>query len=165
MENINKNLFYFILVIASIAIIFFFASPNKTWTIKNDVDTIKYVKIAGETLKVEVASTPNEWEKGLSGRKELKKDEGLLFVFNYSDEYPFWMKDMNFAIDIIWIDEDFRVVYIKENATPESYLSVGKAGPETFSPQKKARYVLEVNSSFSEKNNLKVGDFVRFLSS
>ncbi|MCM2339428.1 MAG: DUF192 domain-containing protein [Burkholderiales bacterium] len=158
MENINKNLFYFVIVVTFIVTIFFFASPNKTWTTRNDVNTIKYVKIAGETLKVETASTPDRWEKGLSGRKELKKDEGLLFVFNYSDEYPFWMKDMNFAIDIIWIDEDFRVVYIKENATPESY-------PETFFPNKKARYVLEVNSLFSEKNNLKVGDFVKFLAS
>jgi uncharacterized membrane protein (UPF0127 family) len=68
------------------------------------------------------------------------------------------MKNMNFPIDIIWIGEDLRVVYIKKDAKPESY-------PEAFTPNQDAKYVLEVFSSFSEKNNLKVGDRVEFLSS
>ena len=88
----------------------------------------------------------------------MKKDEGMLFVFNHTGKYPFWMKDMNFPIDIIWIGEDLRVVYIKKDAKPESY-------PETFTPNQDAKYVLEVFSSFSEKNNLKEGDRVKFLSS
>ncbi|MCX6751552.1 MAG: DUF192 domain-containing protein, partial [Candidatus Nomurabacteria bacterium] len=95
---------------------------------------------------------PEAQEKGLSGRKSLNEDQGMLFVFYKSEIYPFWMKDMNFAIDIIWIDEDFRVVFIKKNASTQSY-------PETFTPNQNARYVLEGSAGFSEKNNLKVGDF------
>ena len=88
----------------------------------------------------------------------LKENEGMLFVFNHADKYSFWMKDMNFPIDIVWIGEDMHVVYIKKNALPTSY-------PETFTPNQDAKYVLEVISSFSEKNNLKVGDKVEFLPS
>ena len=80
----------------------------------------------------------------------------MLFVFDKPGQYPFWMKDMNFAIDIIWIGEDLRVVYIKKDARPELY-------PETYTPTENAKYVLEVPAGFSEKNNLKVGDSASFL--
>jgi uncharacterized membrane protein (UPF0127 family) len=63
---------------------------------------------------------------------------------------------MNFPIDIIWIDEDLRVNFIKKNALPSSY-------PEAFSPDGNSLYVLEVNSQFLDKNNLKEGDKVKFL--
>ena len=95
--------------------------------------------------------------QGLSGRNKLKEDEGMLFVFNHIGQYPFWMKDMNFAIDIIWLGEDLSVVFIKKNALPESY-------PETFTPSQNAKYVLEVSSQFLKKNNIKIGDKVEFLS-
>ena len=68
------------------------------------------------------------------------------------------MKDMNFSIDMIWISENMKVVYIKKNARPESY-------PESYGPEgndKPAKYILEINSGFSEKNNLKIGDSVLF---
>jgi uncharacterized membrane protein (UPF0127 family) len=122
-----------------------------------NLNEIQYLKIAGKVLKVDLALTQKDQEQGLSGRKELNEEEGMLFVFNHTGQYPFWMKDMNFAIDIIWLGEDLRVVYIKKNALPESY-------PETFLPDQNAKYVLEVLSQFSEKNNLKVGDKVEFLS-
>jgi hypothetical protein len=137
-----------------------------------DVNKIQYVKIAGRILKTELALTSEAQQKGLSGREELKEDESMLFIFNYPSRYSFWMKDMNFPIDIIWLDENLNVVYVKENATPESYLptgqaglSTGKAGPKSFMPNQNAKYVLEVFASFSEKNNLKVGDKAEFLSS
>lgn len=125
---------------------------------KLEIERIYSVKIAGKIIKVELALTPKEREQGLSGRKELKNDEGMLFVFEQPGKYPFWMRDMNFPIDIVWLGEDLRVVYIKKNASPESY-------PETFIPKKEAKYVLEIIASFSEKNNLQEGDKVEFLSS
>ncbi len=115
-----------------------------------------YIKIAGQTIKVELSVTQEEQKQGLSGRKGLKDDEGILFVFRKPAVYYFWMKDMNFPIDIIWIGEDLRVIYIKKDARPDSY-------PETFRSDKNAKYVLEVISGFSEKNNLKEGDSVVFL--
>ena len=79
----------------------------------------------------------------------------MLFEFAEPDFYGFWMKDMNYPIDIIWLSDDFRVVFIKENASPASY-------PETFMPSAPARYVLETAAGFSEKNNLKIGDKASF---
>jgi len=126
-------------------------------------ENIQYVKIAGQMLKVELALTKEEQERGLSLRKDLKEDEGMLFVFNTPDKYSFWMKDMNFSIDIIWLaqpeaglGEDLHVVYIKKDAKPESF-------PEIFEPNENSKYVLEVISGFSEKNNLKEGDNAKFL--
>ena len=113
------------------------------------------VTIAGQTLVVDVADTKGKQEQGLSGRKELKEDEGMLFIFEDPDRHSFWMKDMNFAIDIIWIGDDMHVVYIKKYTRPEEY-------PNTYVPNKDAKYVLEVVSGFSEKNNLRLGDKAKF---
>ena len=111
------------------------------------------VKIGDASFNVTVADTPNKRTKGLSGRKELSPDKGLIFVFEKSGIYPFWMKDMNFPIDIIWIDEGLRVVYVKENATPKSY-------PKTFTPNTPSLYVLEVNTGVIAKKKIKIGDEV-----
>ncbi len=156
MEIINKKIFPILIIIIFFTIGFFLVKNNLPENL--EVSQIKYVKIAGVKLKTELALTPEAQEKGLSGRKELKEDESMLFVFSLAGKYPFWMKDMDFSIDIIWIGEDLRVVYIKKDARPESY-------PETFAPAGDAKYVLEVISSFSEKNNLKEGEKVEFLSS
>jgi uncharacterized membrane protein (UPF0127 family) len=127
------------------------------WTAVN-FDNVKYVKIAGQNIKVELALTPREQEQGLSSRQGLAENTGMLFVFTNPGKYSFWMKDMNFPIDIIWLSEDLKVVYIKNNASPELY-------PETYGPGENdgnAKYVLEVMSGFSDKNNLKVGDSALF---
>ena len=145
----NKNLF------SAIFVIIIFIVCYQFWTAVN-FDNIKEIKIAGQSIKVELASTPLEQAQGLSGRESLKENEGMLFVFDQPGKYSFWMKDMNFAIDMIWLTEDGEVVYIKKDARPESY-------PETYGPDKDAKYVLEVASGFSEKNNLKEGDRVEFM--
>lgn len=143
---------YLIILVAALVLFFLlFYFPNNSKTIKS-------VQIAGQNIKVELAITADEQQKGLSGRNNLKEDEGMLFVFKDSGNYSFWMKDMNFPIDMIWIGEDLKVIYIKKNALPESY-------PESFGPEisdKNVKYVLEVVSGFSDKNNLKIGDSVLF---
>ncbi|MFA5095344.1 MAG: DUF192 domain-containing protein [Candidatus Paceibacterota bacterium] len=161
MQNSKKK--YFLLLIIIFLIILGISRSNKKNSVQpvqqaRQISEINYIKIAGKTLKIDLALTSEIQAKGLSGRNTLKEDEGMLFVFNYTGKYSFWMKDMNFSIDIIWIGEDLRVVYIKKDARPESY-------PEAFAPDRDAKYVLEVLSQFSEKNNLKEGDKVEFLSS
>ena len=138
----------FILIFFSIFLFFFFHKSN----IKNTTG----VQINGEYIKVDLALTKESQEKGLSGKAGLGEKEGLLFVFPNSGKYTFWMKDMNFPIDMIWISEDMHLVYIKKNALPASY-------PETYVSDKDAKYVLEVVSGFSDKNNLKIGDLVYFV--
>ncbi|MFA6301151.1 MAG: DUF192 domain-containing protein [Candidatus Paceibacterota bacterium] len=117
---------------------------------------VRSVKIAGREVNVDLALTVDEQRRGLSGRKNLEEDEGMLFIFGSEGIYSFWMKDMNFPIDIIWINKDLKIIYVKEKALPESY-------PESFSPGEKALYVLEVPAGFSEKNNVETGDSVEFV--
>ena len=113
------------------------------------------LSIGQATLSVYVADTGILREKGLGGRESLSEGYGMLFIFEKADFQSFWMKDMKFPIDIIWIDETKRVVFVKNKVSPASY-------PETFSPKVSAKYVLETPAGFSEKNRLKVGDMVYF---
>lgn len=100
---------------------------------------------------VDVAEDNATRAQGLSGRKSLKDDQGMLFVFETLGIYKFWMKEMNFPIDIIWFDGNQKIVHIEKNVLPESY-------PKLFGPDEETKYVLEVAAGFSTKNDLKVGD-------
>lgn len=118
------------------------------------------VKINDTEIEVEIADTEEKRTKGLSGRNSLEADKGMLFVFPKGTKATFWMKDMKFDIDIIWI-KDEKVVKIDKNAkapeenTPENKLTL-------YPSEGPIDYVLEVNSGFSDKNNIKEGDPVTF---
>lgn len=102
-------------------------------------------------LSVKVADTPTARVTGLSGSAPLADNHGLLFVFE-EDGYPaIWMKDMRFAIDIIWVDREGEIVDIAQNVSPDSY-------PQTFKPRAPARYVVEVNAGYVESRSVVVGD-------
>lgn len=116
----------------------------------------KTIKIGEQKVVVEISDTPTKRTLGLSGRAELAAGTGMLFVFEKPAPAGFWMKAMKFAIDIIWIDESGRVVFIKKDATPESY-------PEVFTPTAPAKFVLEVPAGFSQKNKIEVGSRVENL--
>lgn len=101
-------------------------------------------------FSVTVADEPQEWRQGLSGVSNLPDQTGLLFIFDESDFFGIWMKDMLIAIDIIWLDADGVVVHIEENITPDTY-------PTTYSPPTPARYVLEVPAFTVESFRITVG--------
>lgn len=107
-------------------------------------------------FKVEVAETRSQRDQGLMGRKELKKDEGMFFVFEKDGIYPFWMKNTFIPLDIIWIDSNNKIIYISQNAQPCKNLICPLIVPLT-----KARYVLEINAGTVKETNLKIGDEVR----
>ncbi len=108
------------------------------------------VLLGSTTVQVEVVQTSADITRGLSGRDALAEGYGMLFVMPHSAPHKFWMPDMHFAIDIIWLNEKFEVVDITHHATPESY-------PETFTPKVSARYVLEVPSGFATTYGLVEG--------
>ncbi len=135
-------------------VVFMLLSGDKVLT--SGIGRTEKVRVGESVVSVDVAMTKEAKSQGLSGRKSLASDEGMLFVFEKPDKYHFWMKDMLFPIDIIWIGEDFKVTYIQKGATPESY-------PQIFGGEVDSMYVLEVEAGFSEKNNLKVGDSLEFL--
>lgn len=114
------------------------------------------LRIKDTTLSVEVAEKNQDRFKGLSGRECLNNNAGMLFVFDVADTHCFVMRDMRFAIDMVWLDQSKKIAHIKENAQPESYPA------ETFCPDKPSLYVLEVASGAVNTSGWKVGDQVSF---
>jgi len=117
------------------------------------------VTINGKAIEVEIVNTQALRTKGLSGRTSLESGRGMFFVFDTKNvNADFWMKDMLIPLDIIWI-KDGSVIGIVKNAQPpapgtpddklEKYLSPGTID-----------YALEVNSGFSDQNNIKVSDSI-----
>ncbi len=119
-----------------------------------DVSASSTIQLNDRIIRVEIADTPEERERGLSGKGGLAEDEGMLFVFDSDGRYAFWMKDMKFAIDILWISHDGAIVHIEKGVAPETY-------PHTFAPRREARYVVELPAGFVEKHDVHVGDIVR----
>jgi len=113
-------------------------------------------KINRSVIYIDVAQTPEEKQLGLSGRESLGNNEGLLFVYDKPGQHQFWMKDMNFPIDIIWIADDYRVIDITKDLIPDTY-------PETFTSSKPAQYVLEVNAGYSDELDIRIGDEFEFI--
>lgn len=150
---------YIVIIVVVLLVVFFLLYPrithkNGNYDLKNSaITTTTSVEVGDTIFNVNVVDTDTERTQGLSGRESLAEDEGMLFVFEKSDIYPFWMKDMRFPIDIMWIDENLKVVYIKENATPQSF-------PEIFTPNIFALYVLEVNSGMVVEEKIKINDEV-----
>lgn len=149
-KMILSLIFSIIGLIGAVAIFYIIFSKNK-----NDELSWQNYKIGGATIQVQVADTVKTRMQGLSGREELKADEGMLFVFPYSGRHGFWMKDMNFDLDIIWIKENI-IIGISENVKKPETKNISSL--ETIYPPENIDSVLEVNSGFSKANNLKVGD-------
>lgn len=116
--------------------------------------------IGVKTLKVEIAKTPHAREQGLSGRKEMCPDCGLLFIFDKTDIYPYWMRRMHFDIDIIWIAEE-EVVDITYGAKAPAREDF-EAPRERYSSRVPIDKVLEVNAGWVEKNGIKIGDALSY---
>ncbi len=119
---------------------------------------LREIKVGNKTVYVEVADTDSAQNKGLSGESSLNNDSGMLFVFKKTQQAYFWMKDMKFAIDIIWI-KGGKISGITEDARPEPGLSDDQL--KIYASPSEVDYVLEVNSGFVSRNNLKIGDEVK----
>ncbi len=109
--------------------------------------------IAGVTVYAAVADSWPERIRGLSNTPYLPEEVVKLFVFDTAGLHAIWMKDMNYAIDIIWLDEAGKVVSLVNEAAPESY-------PEAFIPDAPAVYVIETVAGFVAKHEIAVGDFI-----
>lgn len=103
-------------------------------------------------ILVELSQTPKQWERGLSDRNELGDLDGMLFIFPQYHVPIFWMKDMHFPIDMIWLS-DGVVVDITANAQVET----GTKYP-TYSPKTKINMVLETRANWAADNNITIGD-------
>lgn len=111
------------------------------------------IAVDGVPLRVAIADTPEERIQGLSGQPRIAENQGLLFVFDERGKYPIWMRNMEFSLDVYWLDGRGVIVDMWQNAHPESY-------PQIFEPREYAYYILEVNAGFSEVYNIDIGDQV-----
>jgi len=112
------------------------------------------ILIDNQRIKVAVANTPALQALGLGNRDGLTTDEGMLFVFPTAKRYGFWMKDMHFSIDMIWITADDKIEYMAQNVAPDTY-------PEDFVPPAPALYVLEVPAGYAQSHNFNLGDMAQ----
>lgn len=111
------------------------------------------VTIGGKIFDAYVSDTEKLRENGLSGFAGLKNNEVMLFVFPDADIYGFWMKDMLFPIDILWIDDNFTVISTKKNIAPDTF-------PKIFFPKKPGKYVVEFTAGVLDTLGVINGDKV-----
>ncbi len=119
-------------------------STNKETTI------VTLGRIGEGYFNFELADTRFKRTQGLSGRKQLPPTDAMLFVFGTEDEHCFWMKDMQFAIDILWFDANKRLVYEQRNVSPDTY-------PQSFCSTVPTKYVAEMTAGTADKNQLQIG--------
>jgi uncharacterized membrane protein (UPF0127 family) len=116
--------------------------------------------VDGNTINVALSTTTAEIDQGLQDRPTLAPNDGMLFVFDSAKIYQFWMPNMSFSLDMIWIGSDKKVVSITRNAPPLA----DPSNPVWFRPSVPAQYVLEVNADYASSHNIQVGDAVQFIS-
>ena len=104
----------------------------------------------GMSLKLDYATDEVSRERGLGGRADVPDGYGMLFVFQKSDYYGFWMKDMLVPIDIFWLDDQYHVVSITADVATSTY-------PDVFYPSAPARYVLETRAGFGALHGIATG--------
>ena len=119
------------------------------------------VTIGSASFVVEVADTGESRQQGLSGRESLDEGTGMLFVFNQERFLTFWMKEMNFPLDMVWIDASCKVVDISRDVpAPEPGQTL--ADLPTYGPETPAMYVLEINAGASAAAGFGPGEMVAF---
>jgi len=102
---------------------------------------------------VEIANDPAEQSRGLMFRKSMEWNNGMFFVFDEDRKLSFWMKNTYIPLDMIFINNEFKIIDIKENAKPCLEMPC-----PTYSSKEPVKYVLEVNAGFAQKNKIKIGD-------
>ena len=116
------------------------------------------VTVSGMVLVADISASNEQRTKGLSVKDALAENEAMLFVFDNEAEHTFWMQNMKFPIDIIWINSNKTVVHIEHNLQPCGY---GLLCP-TYKPSQDSLYVLETVGGFAEKHDVVQGTRIQF---
>lgn len=151
MANFNKTIY------ASIIFVFIFIGVSRAQLSDSGGEKKALIRFKDNSFLVEVAETRQQQAKGLMFVRSLPSDSGMLFVYKDEALRSFYMKNTYIPLDIIWLDKEKKVVFIKENAEPES-----PEACESIYPQAEAMYVLELNAGSSDRIGLKIGDKLQF---
>jgi len=147
-----KKVLIFIAILIAIVVVGLIAQNYFKTRSKTPTATIN-----NYTFKLEIAKAQQQKEIGLSKKKILEKNAGMLFLFERPAYYSFWMKNMKFPIDIIYIRND-RIVTIHKNVKPPK--NPNESLP-IYNSKESADTVLEINAGLSEKYNFKEGNEVK----
>ncbi len=150
-----KRILFDIFIIAAVSGTLWYLYVNYSETVIESLfgPQNQVIYIENLAVSVGVADTDAERRQGLSGVESLNELEGKLFIFEAEDFYSIWMKDMLIPLDIIWINEDYKIVHIEEQVSPDTF-------PRSFVSDEPARFVLEVNSFFVDSFKVNEGDRV-----
>ena len=137
-------------------------APDGTVSYTYDKAASSTIAINNHVIRVSLAETPFSRSKGLSGHAPLAADEGMLFLFPRATTQSFWMKDMFFPLDIIWLQsvssKEAKIIGVAKNAQPlKSLLSL-----EYFTSPAPVDWVLEVPAGTFDSLQMKVGDIATF---
>ncbi len=113
----------------------------------------KFAVVESNDIRVnaEVADNFAKQAAGLMFREKLGKNDGMIFVFRKEDYHKFWMMNVKFPLDFIWIGSNKTVVDVTENA------QLCLVNCTNFTSKEKAQYVLEVNAGFIKENKILIG--------
>ena len=117
------------------------------------------VSVGGATFSVELAVTSDEQQQGLSDRPSMDPAAGMLFVYDSPKGVVFWMKNMHFPLDILWIGADCTLVDFSRNVPPPAP-GTENSDLERYRPGAEIQYVLEVNAGAAA--GMQVGNPVEF---
>ncbi|HKD19006.1 MAG TPA: DUF192 domain-containing protein [Thermoanaerobaculia bacterium] len=113
---------------------------------------------SGAVYRLELALTPEEQAQGLMYRENLPDRTGMIFVFDQAGDHHFWMKNTMIPLDMIWMDESGKVIFVSANTPP------CKADPcPTYGPNAPARQVLEIAGGMAAKEKVTVGSTLRLI--
>ncbi|MEK9131407.1 MAG: DUF192 domain-containing protein [Patescibacteria group bacterium] len=154
MKRFTQDTVIFIGVIVSLLLLLFLASISRYGSydrIPLVMNVLPHATFGDTQVTLTVADTQASRTKGLSGRPGLGADEGMLFVFEQLGYPGIWMKDMQFSIDVLWLDQTNTIVDIREVVSPETY-------PQVFAPKAKSIFVIELPAGFVQEHEIKIGD-------
>lgn len=134
------------------------SDDKKDNSLADDADIAPQVLIGEQVFSAEVAIDPAVQKKGLSGRESLPANNAMLFVYPSKKILTFWMLDMRFDIDLLWINDD-KIVGIEKNM-PAPAPGTEDKDLLLYSSQEPVNMVLELNSGLVDKYGIKIGDKV-----
>ena len=126
---------------------------------ENEILRSSSVKVGGAEFNVELAETSEQHTRGLSYRESLKQGDGMLFIFNPAQPVSFWMYEMSFPLDIVWI-KDGKVISV-ERGVPHPAKNTDPKDLPTYPSPGEIDMVLELNAG--EAANINIGDKVSLL--
>ena len=157
-------------VLIPVTIAAFIVGIAGIWSIPSDVklDLVDFprgtVKIGDVVLQVQIADTGPLYTRGLMFQDELPFDQGMIFVFEGEEKRSIWMRNMQFSLDILWLDIEGNILHIEKNVPPCKTALETASCPSYKGDNKLAKYVLEVTDGFVDKNNITTESIMEIIS-